>query len=395
MPTPESGDRSMTLWEASAAPGLFTEDGSDLYDRKAVGLAFSGGGYRATLFHAGAVLRLGELGILPRLDRISSVSGGSITAGLLARAWSRLRFDAATGVADPALLREHFLEPVKAATARTLDVRVGISGFLPFVSAGNKLAELYDRHVFEGTLLGALPERPKFIFNAMNLQTGGLIRFTRGYIADWRALKATTRGIRLADAVAASSAFPPVLAPLRLDLRGEDVVTPEGARFGNPELHRELVLLDGGVYDNLGLEPIWKRCGVIIASYAGHNAEAEVSNFTFDHLLPMIYAFLATSIDQRERLLVGLFRNRLADGRGERVGAYWTAGTDIEGFALRNGWRPTDADLDAARQTPTRLEALSGAAQRVVIEAGYAFADRAIRSNLLPGAPPPAGPPAI
>jgi NTE family protein len=385
----------MKHWEASAEPGLFTERGSTLYNRKAVGLAFSGGGYRATLFHAGAVLRLGELGILPRIDRISSVSGGSITSGLLARAWSHLCFDPATGVADAALLREHFLKPIQAITARTLDVRVSIAGFLPFTSAGNKLSGLYDRHLFRGMLLRELPERPKFIFNATNLQTGGLIRFTRNYIADWRALFATTYSVKVADAVAASSAFPPVLAPLRLDLHRENVVTPEGARFHDPELHREPVLLDGGIYDNLGLEPIWKRCGVIIASYAGHNADAEASNFTFDHLLPMIYAFLATSIDQRERLLVGLFRNKLGDGIGERIGAYWTAGTDIESFDKRDGWRPAEGEIDKARLTPTRLEALSSEEQRVIINAGYAFADRAIRTNLLPEAPPPQGPPAI
>ncbi len=383
----------MEHWQASAERGLFTEPGG-LYDRNAVGLAFSGGGYRATLFHAGALLRMAELDILRRVDRISSVSGGSITTGLLAKTWPRF-FDVATGRADVALMRQHFLGAVRAATARTLDVRVGIAGLLPFTSAGNKLSALYDKHVFDGMLLREIPEKPKFIFNATNIQTGGLIRFTRNYIADWRALTATTKRVPLADAVAASSAFPPVLAPLRLDLHREDVRTPEGARFDNPELHREPVLLDGGVYDNLGLEPIWKRCGVIIAGYAGHNSEAEASNFTFDHLLPMINAFLASSIDQRERLLVALFRNKLADGLGERVGAYWTAGTDIELIGQRDGWRPTDAELAQAREMPTRLEALNESEQRVVLLAGYAYADRSIRTYLMPDAPPPAAEPAL
>src|SRR5260370_305678 len=48
-----------------------------------VGLAMSGGGFRATLFHLGALWRLNELGYLTKLDRISSVSGGSITTGVL------------------------------------------------------------------------------------------------------------------------------------------------------------------------------------------------------------------------------------------------------------------------------------------------------------------------
>ena len=47
-------------------------------------LCLSGGGYRAMLFHVGALWRLNDAKLLASLKRISSVSGGSITAGLLA-----------------------------------------------------------------------------------------------------------------------------------------------------------------------------------------------------------------------------------------------------------------------------------------------------------------------
>jgi NTE family protein len=383
----------MPIAVASEHPGHILHGNPARYDRKAIGLCFSGGGYRATLFHAGVVLRLGELGLLPKINRISSVSGGSITSGLLARAWSNLAFDPQTGVADPAVLKARFLKPVLAATARTLDIRVGIEGFLPFQSAGNRLARLYDRYIFGGMRLAELPAHPQFIFNATNLQTGGLFRFTRTYLADWRALIATTRNVRLSEAVAASSAFPPVLAPLRLDLRDEDVSVPDGARFDDPEILKEPVLVDGGVYDNLGLEAVWKRCGVIIASYAGHNAAAEPSSFGFDHMVPVIYTFLAASIDWRERLLVAMFNTRLADGLPERAGTYWTAGTSVTGFPVHDGWKPTAAEFEAAKLTPTRLEALGPDEQRVVIRAGYGYADAGLRSYVLKGAPAPAGPP--
>jgi NTE family protein len=52
-----------------------------------IALCLSGGGYRAMLFHVGALWRLNELGYLAKLDRISSVSGGSITAALLGLRW--------------------------------------------------------------------------------------------------------------------------------------------------------------------------------------------------------------------------------------------------------------------------------------------------------------------
>src|SRR5688572_24600705 len=57
-------------------------------------LCLSGGGYRAMLFHVGALWRLNEWGYLPKLARVSSVSGGSITAGVLGLKWPRLAFDA-------------------------------------------------------------------------------------------------------------------------------------------------------------------------------------------------------------------------------------------------------------------------------------------------------------
>ena len=61
------------------------------------GTAFclSGGGYRAMLFHLGALWRLYELGLLRTIKRISSVSGGSIIAGVLGLNWSKLSFDPA------------------------------------------------------------------------------------------------------------------------------------------------------------------------------------------------------------------------------------------------------------------------------------------------------------
>jgi NTE family protein len=383
----------MIEWKASESEGFFRPSELSSYDPSAVGFCMSGGGYRATLFHAGAIIRMNELGMLPKLDRIASVSGGSISAGLLGKAWNKLSFNQQTGIASN--LKDEFVNPVLEATARSLDVRVGLSGLLPFVSAGNRLSTLYNRYIFDDFELNALPKRPKFIFCATNLQTSGLFRFTRDYLADWRALFCEDHRIRLSDAVAASSAFPPVLAPLRLDLSNERVSVPKGARFSNPELLREPILVDGGVYDNLGLEPIWKRCGVIVSSYAGMNREAEPINFTLDHLMPVVMSFLASSIDWRERILVNLFQHTLADGKPERIGTYWTAETSIRDFPRFDGWKPSDSELSAAASTPTRLDAFDKPTQRLVINAGYAYADAGLRSYLFPNAPAPTDPPSL
>src|SRR5215210_3805761 len=81
-----------------------TEHGAETYlpesrsRRAGIALCLSGGGFRAALFHLGAVRRLNELGILSRLDTISSVSGGSIISAHLA---GRIRhWPAAGGIVD-------------------------------------------------------------------------------------------------------------------------------------------------------------------------------------------------------------------------------------------------------------------------------------------------------
>ena len=67
-------------------------DQSQLTD--GIALCLSGGGYRAMLFHLGGIIRLNEMGRLRTINRVSSVSGGSITAGVLGAAWRQLDFSA-------------------------------------------------------------------------------------------------------------------------------------------------------------------------------------------------------------------------------------------------------------------------------------------------------------
>ncbi len=77
-------------------PGDSTRGGASA----GIALCLSGGGYRAMLFHLGALWRLNEWGYLPRIARISSVSGGSIIAATLGARWKRLAIDATTGIAE-------------------------------------------------------------------------------------------------------------------------------------------------------------------------------------------------------------------------------------------------------------------------------------------------------
>lgn len=78
-------------------------------------LAMSGGGFRAVLFHVGSILRLNDSGLLPQLKRISSVSGGSIVAGVLAVHWDQLKTNPSGKVEN---LEEEFVQPLRAFCSR-------------------------------------------------------------------------------------------------------------------------------------------------------------------------------------------------------------------------------------------------------------------------------------
>ncbi|HZD03236.1 MAG TPA: patatin-like phospholipase family protein [Actinomycetes bacterium] len=88
------------------------------------------------------------------------------------------------------------------------------------------------------------------MFNAANAATGARFRFDRDLLGDYvlgSAATATT-GLRVSTAVAASAAVPGLFPPLQL----KDIT------FACGDAHQAR-LVDGGVYDNLGLEPITKR----------------------------------------------------------------------------------------------------------------------------------------
>src|ERR671918_1287191 len=115
-----------------------------------MGLALSGGGFRAMLFHLGAVVRLNELRLLRELDEISSVSGGAIVAGRLASAWPRLRFR--LGVAIN--LWEELAAPLLDFAGQRVDVRAVTRALVPGVSAAAQVEAAYRDSVVGATTLG-------------------------------------------------------------------------------------------------------------------------------------------------------------------------------------------------------------------------------------------------
>ncbi|MCM3905473.1 MAG: patatin-like phospholipase family protein, partial [Pyrinomonadaceae bacterium] len=234
--------------------------------RSGIGLCLSGGGYRAMLFHLGTFCRLNEFGYLPKLDRISSVSGGSITAGVLALNWTKLEFNA-LGIAQN--LIQLIVEPVTRMASKTIDVSAVLLGLFSPGGPGYRIANSYDRVLFSGGTLQDFPLRPRFVINATNVQSTVLWRFSKPYMRDYRVGEVKNPQLPIAVAVAASSAFPPVLSPFKLSLDDFTFTPSTGTDLQTPPYTSQAVLTDGGVYDNLGLETVWKEYETVLVSDAG------------------------------------------------------------------------------------------------------------------------------
>ena len=345
-----------------------------------IALALSGGGYRAMVFHLGALLRLNEVGFLSKLTRVSSVSGGSITAGALAMSWKELRFK--NGIVDNLSI---VVDRVRALASTTIDAGAVIGGILLPGSISDRVASAYDEVLFKGKKLSDLVDEapgkaPRFVFNATNVQTAALWRFSKPYMGDYRVGLVDNPDVVLARVVAASSAFPPVLSPLTL-LINQPMKKTKGADLSRPPYTKQAVLSDGGVYDNLGLETIFKRYTTLLVSDAGQKIapEEEPAHDWARHSIRILNTVDNQVRSLRKRQLIEAYL------RGDHTGCYWGIRTDYQDYNL------TDDPLKCAArdptylaEIPTRLQSMAADEQERLMNWGYAICDAALRAHVDP-----------
>ena len=256
--------------------------------RPVIGLALSGGGSRAIAFHLGCLRALHEMGVLDKVKVLSTVSGGSVIGALYALSndpfpefEKRVRAVLTRGIARPTV-RAAFLtaEGPKALTCWALVGTVNIvslavsrlvdllSRFVPherrkgwrledwhppvrrFASRTTIFRRAVDDELFKGARMNDLGGgKPLLIINATDLRTGSAFYFTAKESGSWRLGRLTNTEIALAYAVTASAAYPLFLPAL-------DEWMSFNRRDGSLCVER-VTLTDGGVYDNLGLAPLW------------------------------------------------------------------------------------------------------------------------------------------
>ena len=230
-----------------------------------LGLALSGGGFRATLFHVGVIRFLREVGLLQDVTHIASVSGGSIIAAHLTLNWERYNGT-----------DEEFDDAVSEIVRFVqIDVRNRIARRIPFqlplrllnrvligrpnraLTSNGLLERHYRDFLFGDRCFHQLPASPELHVLATNLSDGNLASFTRDGLylqrrGDEEKLDfVPARLAPISMAVAASSAFPGFFPPVLFS--ASDV----GVRAGE---FSYLSFTDGGVYDNLGVRAFrWMR----------------------------------------------------------------------------------------------------------------------------------------
>jgi NTE family protein len=365
-----------------------------------IGLALSGGGFRAMLFHAGALARLNECGLLSKVKRVASVSGGSIAAGILAIKWSSLAADASGIFAG---FQNAYVDPVLEFSKNKLDVRDALTGLLPFTSIAQQVAKSYDSLLFHRKTLQDLPDTAEFVFCATNLETGVLWRFTKAYAGDYVVGEIANPRFRIADAVAASAAFPPVLSPLELKTSPTDFRDWPSNADAPPKtdpgpFRQKIVLSDGGVYDNHGLEPIVKRFTTLLVSDGGAPFVRQ-PNLHTDWLnqLWRVNELMDNQVRAlRRRDLVGRFQQGIpgqlpAEGASVenqygRRGTYWGIDTHPK-TALENMIQCSPATIDKLAAVQTRLTDPGTDVAKRLINWGYAVCDYCVRTHYAAGVP--------
>lgn len=350
-----------------------TPDGSE----DGVALALSGGGYRAMMFHVGALYRLNETGLLGKLTRISSVSGGSITAGYLGLMWNKLQF--ANGKAAKFDL---FVDGMRTMADTNVDVGAIIGGILLPGDISGRVARAYDEVLFKGAMLHDLPDdtghaAPRFVINATNIQTSALWRFSRPYMGDYRVGLVHNPNVKLSSAVAASSAFPPILSPMTLPI-GQKVEPVKGADLNRPPYTTHVVLSDGGVYDNLGLETT-KRFSTVLVSDAGQKIvpEEDPHHDWARHAMRILDTVDNQVRSLRKRDLINAYV------RGDHTGTYWGIRTSFADYKLASDpLKCQTRDPVPLAEIPTRLEKMSRPVQDRLMNWGYAICDAALRAHV-------------
>ena len=364
-------------------------------------LALSGGGVRAAAFHSGVMRYLAERGRLEDIVHVSSVSGGSLFVGMVfglsGYAWP----------SSEAYLTEVFPRFRQMLTTQSLQ-RSALCRliFNPLnwrflLSRAHVVAQAIEAKWGLRAELGAIGDAPAWSINCTTAETGRRFRFKGRTMGDYELGYANVEKFSLAKAMAISAAFPGGIGPLSVDAKdfqwtkrpGEWGAGQAGPVPCSPPFER-LNLYDGGLYDNLGIEPLFdmglqalksdktlrQQPKFLLVSDAG----AALARQPIPHPLnPLRFKRIADiALDQtralRVRALVNFLQNEPSTGAYLGIGAKpeasihsFAAGREAAAARLQaHSWLP-EAEVRGAAAHPTTLGQMAESSFDLVARHGY------------------------
>ncbi|BAO29637.1 patatin-like phospholipase family protein [Sulfuritalea hydrogenivorans] len=339
-----------------------------------VALALSGGGIRAMIFHLGVLRHLAENGALETISRVSTVSGGSLLLGLVFKECDYVwpRSDQFLSQVYPALREQLCAKSLQWGAARQL---VHPGNWRYFLSRSNLLAKAL-RHEWGVTAkLSRLPEAPEWSINGTTAETGKRFRFKRDSLGDYMLGYSAPGDFPLADALAVSAAFPGGFGPLSFEAArfqwkkrpawGAPVDSAVNVEVGYRRLH----LYDGGIYDNLGLEPFFDagrgvpkpEVDFILVSDAGAPLRSGFPRFSINPWRLKRVADITS--DQSRALRVRGFMSYI--GQNSDKGAYVYIGMPAEAAHRIEGAEPAGFPTTLRRVTGAQFDCIAGHGQAV------------------------------
>lgn len=348
---------------------------------RVIGLALSGGGIRAMAFHCGVLRWLAETSRLEQVDHISSVSGGTLLTGLIL-ATNEWRWPTS----------KQYLDSVASQVRLKLTTKnVSLTGalllFLPtnwryILSRANVLSQAIERSWSIKVTLENLPPKPIWSINATTAETGRRFRFKLNRFGDYELGYAGASHFKVSEAMAVSAALPGAIGPLVIKAK-EFQWKKRPSWNGDPNSEQSVVLpysrlhlYDGGVYDNLALEPLIdpgsqrlkNDIDYLLCSDAGAPLERVSPGPSWSPFRALRILYIA--MDQARALRIRSLANFLENNSGagayaqiganpvERIKRFELSNPSVAAELLNHQWLSAD-QVKLAAEHPTSLRALS------------------------------------
>lgn len=227
----------------------------------AIGLALSGGGIRAMAFHCGVLRWLAETERLERISQLSTVSGGTLACGLVL-ALNSWRWPTSAHYLGDVSRRMKAVLTAQNIVLTAIGLLLHPRNWKYVLSRANVLAQAIETCWHVSARLVDLPRVPVWTINGTTAETGRRFRFKNDRCGDYELGYADAGDIHLSHAMAMSAALPGLIGPLAI-VTTRYTWKRRPAWNAPPESeqpitlpYRRLHLYDGGLYDNLALEPL-------------------------------------------------------------------------------------------------------------------------------------------